>query len=175
MTATCFLSCMRQGGEDSSGAGRCILCGENKCSGCSALLQHEYRQRSALKRAKRRPPDPDDIPERSPRLATRGHGGASVVHGQYSRQSIPPAKKDACFYSHGTVSSGMPDDDDEDGRAPGAHYRNVAGGHHHRLQVWFREPMICREADGTKIFVPQEFTEYEFCLQWGERRWVVRR
>jgi hypothetical protein len=92
---------------------------------------------------------------------------------QKSKGSVHASvKKDACFYSQGTVSFEQEGEDENEHQESA---RSGRGVRHQRLQVWFREPNICRQQDKGVMFVPSEYTEYEFVVQWGERRWVVRR
>ena len=103
----------------------------------------------------------------------RNQKSKGSISNQKSKGSMyASSKKDACFYSQGTLSA---DGDDMDGQREEQAGSRAHSGRRQRLQVWFREPNMCRTKDRGTMFVPQEYTEYEFAIQWGERRWVVRR
>jgi hypothetical protein len=118
--------------------GRCILCGEINCSGCSALLHKEYLHGCSERRERNKGEhrgharDDDALPNLSVIRDSCSH--------QKSRGSVyASAKKDACFYSQATVSSGR---SGEDAEGDGGKTANRPG-----LQVWFREPHTCRQKD----------------------------
>lgn len=151
---------------------RCILCGENKCSGCNALLQKDYRHGVSERRTRHRAGHSSEASDEagSHRDMPDLSGTRDSCRHQKSKGSMRASvKKDACFYSQGTVSS----EQDGDGESESGHER--VAPRHQRLQVWFREPNICRQKEKGVMLVPGEYTEYEFVLQWGERRWAVRR
>eukprot|EP00960_Hanusia_phi_P044620 756737-Hanusia_phi.AAC.4 len=135
---------------------RCILCGENKCSGCSALLQKSYVYDKSEQRQARGTSDNKE--DENPRSVEQGNRIANEAS----------YKKDTCYYSQDSEIAEW-DKVEKPKVSKSAKSRRDA-----HLQVWFREPVTHRSADST-LLVPKEFTLYEFMIQWGDRRWIVKR
>jgi hypothetical protein len=126
--------------------GRCILCGEINCSGCKALLQKEYLHGRSERRARNKldqggesqgshARNDEELPNLSVIRDTCSHKSRGSVYAS--------AKKDACFYSQSSVSSGGGQSgEDAEGKD-----RGNAAGRPGGVQVWFREPQICRQQD----------------------------
>jgi hypothetical protein len=77
---------------------RCILCGENGCKGCSALLHRDYLQ-GRSERCSKSKGDTGREDKKTTRCFRE-----SCSH-QKSRGSCVSVKKDACFYSQITGDS----------------------------------------------------------------------
>mmetsp|Transcript_49836 Transcript_49836/g.155948 ORF Transcript_49836/g.155948 Transcript_49836/m.155948 type:complete len:245 (-) Transcript_49836:820-1554(-) len=135
---------------------RCILCGENKCSGCSALLQKSYVL--------------DKSEQRQARGTMNGKGeeNPGIEEGHHQIVNEISYKKDSCYYSQDSEMAGWDKVEQTKASKPAKNRRDPL------LQVWFREPVTHRSADST-LLVPKEFTLYEFMIQWGDRRWIVKR
>jgi hypothetical protein len=126
--------------------GRCILCGEINCSGCKALLHKEYLHGRSERRARNK------LDQGGESQSSHAHKddelpNLSVIRDNCSHRSrgsvYASAKKDACFYSQSSVSSGGGQSgEDAEGKD-----RGNAAGRPGGVQVWFREPQICRQKD----------------------------
>lgn len=138
--------CLRALVNASLQTGRCILCGEINCSGCKALLQKEYLHGRSERRALNKLDQggesqgsharhDDELPNLSVIRDTCSHKSRGSVYAS--------AKKDACFYSQSSVSSGGGHSgEDAEGKDRGNAASRPGG-----VQVWFREPQICRQQD----------------------------
>lgn len=122
--------------------GRCILCGESLRCTCNALLQKEYLHgRSERRRGKKNGGKSRDHAGGSSARESHEHThddlpNLSVIrdpplHQKSKGSMLASSKKDACFYSQGTVSS-VQDAADAEGEGQGG--GRSAGGRP-RLQV----------------------------------------